>query len=155
MELGAYRICSAVSTRSRPKAAGAAVGECSSFQDGFNTQPPEGGWDALEKIAQRTDRFQHAAARRRLGAIIVRRYEQSEVSTRSRPKAAGHYEAMVYGYDRFNTQPPEGGWLFFFLTLGYGFVSTRSRPKAAGLFKALIFFMFTQVSTRSRPKAAG
>ena len=24
-----------------------------------------------------------------------------------------HYEVLVYGYDSFNTQPPEGGWLDF------------------------------------------
>ena len=30
-----------------------------------------------------------------------------------------HYEVLVYGYDRFNTQPPEGGW----------FLSWYSRPE--------------------------
>ena len=33
-----------VSTRSRPKAAGAASSAMAAFSKGFNTQPPEGGW---------------------------------------------------------------------------------------------------------------
>ena len=33
----------------------------------FNTQPPEGGWIKLKKINGLAVRFQHTAARRRLG----------------------------------------------------------------------------------------
>ena len=55
--------------------------------------------------------FQHTAARRRLANTVL------EVS----------------GVNRFNTQPPEGGWgnlIWYgdFVTI----VSTHSRPKAAG-----------------------
>ena len=32
----------------------------------------------------------------------------------------------------FNTQPPEGGWVTLHCESGRGFVSTHSRPKAAG-----------------------
>ena len=60
----------------------------------FNTQPPEGGWEANE-----------------YGRLSVR------VSTHSRLKAAGFTpnikSAGQYG---FNTQPPEGGWSLPFLT---------------------------------------
>ena len=78
-----------VSTRSRPKAAGAGTGrpyplitgfntqppeggwdDCNSdnvFRSGFNTQPPEGGWAEVYRQGNRAGRFQHAAARRRLG----------------------------------------------------------------------------------------
>ena len=56
---------------------------------GFNTQPPEGGWEAL--------------------AVYE---ELVAVSTHSRPKAAGfrdrHFICDGVG---FNTQPPEGGWI--------------------------------------------
>ena len=34
--------------------------------DGFNTQPPEGGWYAGKAIAAKIPMFQHTAARRRL-----------------------------------------------------------------------------------------
>ena len=55
------------------------------------------------------------------------------VSTHSRLKAAGC--GSVYGsggLGSFNTQPPEGGWVFDKLkTLGFT-VSTHSRLKAAG-----------------------
>ena len=56
----------------------------------FNTQPPEGGW--LESQGYH--------------------YDESKVSTRSRPKAAGHPIGNKGGHIQgFNTQPPEGGWL--------------------------------------------
>ena len=100
------------------------------------------------------------------------------VSTHSRPKAAGaalsNSICMVSG---FNTQPPEGGWVYTF-TLLIAFpkfqhtaarrrlagktttcspsfsVSTHSRPKAAGL-SIDTAAIFIPVSTHSRPKAAG
>ena len=77
---------------------------------GFNSQPPEGGWLA-----------QYAA------------HECEDVSTHSRPKAAGLMS--------LHPNPVSD-------------VSTHSRPKAAGSndgrdFEAVI------VSTHSRPKAAG
>ena len=36
------------------------------FRVGFNTQPPEGGWEVYTKILTVIGEFQHAAARRRL-----------------------------------------------------------------------------------------
>ena len=55
-----------VSTRSRPKAAGLLVAVPLVRLDGFNTQPPEGGWRITAKEAKELTKFQHAAARRRL-----------------------------------------------------------------------------------------
>ena len=56
----------------------------------FNTQPPEGGWQA------------------RLYYV-----HQISVSTHSRPKAAGHAEIInQFQLNGFNTQPPEGGWVW-------------------------------------------
>ena len=56
---------------------------------GFNTQPPEGGWFAK----------------------LLERLQFQQVSTHSRPKAAGlgctFYHVLKIS---FNTQPPEGGW---------------------------------------------
>ena len=78
-----------VSTHSRPKAAGIDVYRYVRQLDGFNTQPPEGGWFVeLEEPV-----------------------EPTVVSTHSRPKAAGRARRFrTYTLDSFNTQPPEGGW---------------------------------------------
>ena len=55
--------------------------------------------------------FQHTAARRRLDEIRPTFEIVDSVSTHSRPKAAGrHRRDSARMRDRFNTQPPEGGW---------------------------------------------
>ena len=56
--------------------------------NGFNTQPPEGGWFKVFAGWRGSSLFQHTAARRRLG-LLVDNAEQTAC---------------------FNTQPPEGGW---------------------------------------------
>ena len=56
-----------------------------------------------------------------------------DVSTHSRPKAAGHKDRPCCNKNN---------------------VSTHSRPKAAG-FSLLFFIIDVNVSTHSRPKAAG
>ena len=54
--------------------------------------------------------FQHAAARRRLRERTARTASDRYVSTRSRPKAADQrYGLDCRIFERFNTQPPEGG----------------------------------------------
>ena len=78
--------------------------------------------------------FQHTAARRRLGATSQYPISSFFVSTHSRPKAAGIISGLHFfdgslfqhtaarrrlAYEdkdnemllRFNTQPPEGGWV--------------------------------------------
>ena len=100
-----------VSTHSRPKAAGnnavrarlnivsfntqppeggwMTYYETSRPDWGFNTQPPEGGWGIYDTTLNLDHLFQHTAARRRLDDRSVRPINRSEVSTHSRPKAAG------------------------------------------------------------------
>ena len=101
---------------------------------GFNTQPPEGGWN-----------YQPASA---FGVIGV--------STHSRLKAAG--SASIRAVSEaicFNTQPPEGGWgkkVRFQIQIHY--VSTHSRLKAAGQTVKRVG-REDAVSTHSRLKAAG
>ena len=57
-------------------------------------------------------RFQHTAARRRLANEIEPIQAAFLVSTHSRPKAAGGIQsAFLPPLMRFNTQPPEGGWM--------------------------------------------
>ena len=54
---------------------------------------------------------------------------------------------------RFNTQPPEGGWITTVQSKADGNVSTHSRPKAAAdLSEDEVDYL--RVSTHSRPKAA-
>ncbi len=99
----------------------------------FNTQPPEGGWCISGNILAIWCLFQHTAARRRLVGIKSFGSANFVVSTHSRPKAAGNCICNQYAG---------------------GFVSTHSRPKAAG--KILDCQRpHKKVSTHSRPKAAG
>ena len=121
---------------------------------GFNTQPPEGGWMPAKAALKVFCMFQHAAARRRLdlrwyGAAPARQFQHAAARRRldrmTTPKSKKNwfqhaaarrrlgpywlFSAYLLG---FNTQPPEGGWVFFARTVIRLIVSTRSRPKAAG-----------------------
>ena len=166
-----------VSTHSRPKAAGFVHNSCLQFGSGFNTQPPEGGWQRAACAWYVDTVFQHTAARRRLDCFADFIIQMIRVSTHSRPKAAGRrMRFRTHRCRRFNTQPPEGGWVkeHFFRILRCCFntqppeggwkqpqmlsaklkVSTHSRPKAAGTARYL-HDLRLPVSTHSRPKAAG
>ena len=167
----------------------------------FNTQPPEGGWAWRAQEKDATAKFQHTAARRRLGLVTgygegENRFQHTaarrrlavkppcfavlpQVSTHSRPKAAGaSHQMRLTKKLSFNTQPPEGGWRHTICAvLIYPLVSTHSRPKAAGkrgMRRRLRLNCFNtqppeggwveqptdqpcriDVSTHSRPKAAG
>ena len=78
-----------VSTHSRPKAAGCGYGFRLTTFNGFNTQPPEGGWFCAACRPFHLTTFQHTAARRRLGRLRDTAMIDNRVSTHSRPKAAG------------------------------------------------------------------
>ena len=131
----------------------------------------------MQVSASITARFQHTAARRRLGLFVKYEKTKSYVSTHSRPKAAG-WQATTPKRTRpsFNTQPPEGGWFISFLTfvalktfqhtaarrrLAWSrrgdaclwYVSTHSRPKAAGYYSCGIFYFrdgFQHTAARRR-----
>ena len=60
---------------------------------------------------------------------------------------------MARTVNRFNTQPPEGGWGDRQSRPDFGLVSTHSRPKAAGSATPQRGGVH-RVSTHSRPKAA-
>ncbi len=78
-------------------------------------------------------RFQHTAARRRLAVSVGKTPEEVQVSTHSRPKAAGTaHKRQAQLCQCFNTQPPEGGWRNDRSGRRTLRVSTHSRPKAAG-----------------------
>ena len=127
------RLTKTVSTHSRPKAAGIKVNR------------------GLVTFGVSTHSRPKAA-----GCMIILLMINQNVSTHSRPKAAGSPAALKpFWVSSFNTQPPEGGWIF----------------SSVGSFKMALFqhtaarrrlvFPFTSrntvihVSTHSRPKAAG
>ena len=122
----------AVSTHSRPKAAGAVRQAVHSNGMGFNTQPPEGGWWAVDNLVDPDSMFQHTAARRRL--VIEKRKDQMESlfqHTAAR-RRLGRSPVKKRKSQCFNTQPPEGGWQTVLERIKGYVVSTHSRPKAAG-----------------------
>ena len=107
-------------------------GQAAGFR-GFNTQPPEGGWEFWETQESKVERFQHTAARRRLGSGLVcllpmclfqhtaarRRLGQAETFCRL-PSWFQHTAARrrLVAETNHSTRPL--------------IVSTHSRPKAAG-----------------------
>ena len=100
----------------------------------------------------------------------------TDVSTHSRPKAAGWIVQRRHAFipsfntqppeggwstvcraaravERFNTQPPEGGWVLYVVGKCEGKVSTHSRPKAAGIGNGgapLIKLKFQHTAARRR-----
>ena len=104
------------------------------FRQGFNTQPPEGGWSLIFSVAGSCQRFNTQPPE---GGWCIKENCFKWVicvSTHSRPKAAG----TVTRFNRINTG-----------------VSTHSRPKAAGGRIRAVAKLDQTVSTHSRPKAAG
>ena len=166
-----------VSTHSRPKAAGFRIKQLLYNIVSFNTQPPEGGWGMDKGLCLDFVEFQHTAARRRLAAARLQRAHQGGVSTHSRLKAAGsdsqirwlvfavstHSRLKAAGQhsfsirgcrrERFNTQPPEGGWTagcFLFWSI----LCFNTQPPEGGWPKDTYTHVVVLVSTHSRLKAA-
>ena len=78
----------------------------------FNTQPPEGGWINQVDLKDGLMMFQHTAARRRLGLYchfyaIFQRFQHTAARRRLGRARARRQVCLC-----FNTQPPEGGWIF-------------------------------------------
>ena len=144
---------------------------------GFNTQPPEGGWQAVPpyiknlkvsthsrpkaagfgyKIAMQYEKeFQHTAARRRLAfkqwAVVICRLFQHTAARRRLVLRLLHIRRRHC----FNTQPPEGGWgirssrSFAVRVFQHTAARRRLAPRTKKMTDSEI------VSTHSRPKAAG
>ncbi len=101
-----------VSTHSRPKAAGQSQCSCY-YLDKVSThsRPKAAGTSRNVKLFDCAT-FQHTAARRRLVMLSINDHPDIRVSTHSRPKAAGWQSGRCASCcGRFNTQPPEGGWI--------------------------------------------
>ena len=123
----------AVSTHSRPKAAGVSVKRLTSCMTSFNTQPPEGGWLDCSDVAALKNRFQHTAARRRLdsGAMdspILARFQHTAARRRL---GAG---LPIDGTEQWFQHTAARRRLVQVVSPhdDVGSVSTHSRPKAAG-----------------------
>ena len=99
---------------------------------GFNTQPPEGGWELISS-----------------SGVVARSFN-------TQPPEGGWFTPGVFRQpvESFNTQPPEGGWVFLGCSYYYKMVSTHSRLKAAGTGGPPLLTR-SSVSTHSRLKAAG
>ena len=80
----------------------------------FNTQPPEGGW-IINAYSAVLIHFVSTHSRPKAAGVVLNFPECSIlVSTHSRPKAAGRSKPPSWHHSqRFNTQPPEGGWWFY------------------------------------------
>ena len=164
-----------VSTHSRPKAAGQKAIKTAAAFIGFNTQPPEGGWMGITGRFVVIGGFNTQPPEGGWAVLFFGACKRA-VSTHSRPKAAGtnwrrlSLSAMWFqhtaarrrlgsqcarygGGNRFNTQPPEGGWGQATMTMDSMKVSTHSRPKAAG--KAVLIFKTVFIRFNTQPPEGG
>ena len=125
------------------------------FSVRFNSQPPEGGWSFIISSLIWYVPFQLTAARRRLVYAGFSNAAGHDVSTHSRPKAAGpkRLRRRSGGMVSTHSRPKAAGGSDSELG-GSDSVSTHSRPKAAGA-NAWPAYSDQIVSTHSRPKAAG
>ena len=99
----------------------------------FNTQPPEGGWIIILLFSPLSNRFQHTAARRRLGNGSTYMLFKTRCFNTQPPEGGWENQAVKSLRSiSFNTQPPEGGWMSLEELYNAWYVSTHSRPKAAG-----------------------
>ena len=80
----------------------------------FNTQPPEGGWGVDTVKSQEAIKVSTHSRPKAAGCLVFVGAVHAFVSTHSRPKAAGCLPRPIKrAKTRFNTQPPEGGWVEF------------------------------------------
>ncbi len=102
----------AVSTHSRPKAAGILPLSDSGINPCFNTQPPEGGWHTLKMVFAQVVCFNTQPPEG--GWSSCRRLSCSVHCFNTQPPEGG-WTCLMFCFSAiqpcFNTQPPEGGWL--------------------------------------------
>ena len=132
-----------VSTHSHPKVAAFINVLATSFQQCFNTQPPEGGCLPHYQIGFLWIVSTHSHPK--VAAHFFSHFLQTlDVSTHSHPKVAAQYYGSVRKNVRgFNTQPPEGGCSVEKQSNNKQLVSTHSHPKVAA---SILFNCFVVVS---------
>ena len=143
-----------VSTHSRPKAAGCENKRANQSPDGFNTQPPEGGWKIQRQDFPEFAVFQHTAARRRLAPPASIKKRRRFQHTAARRRLAGTLLKEIDLEQFQHTAARRRLDITQLCARIVDLVSTHSRPKAAG-FPCTVGLRSHQVSTHSRPKAAG
>ena len=144
----------AVSTHSRPKAAGGGVSKWYK-PNKFQLTAARRRLVTSNGTTVTGTQFQLTAARRRLVRSIHTKSRQKMFQlTAARRRLGGKSSQYSRNGNSFNSQPPEGGWSCFWGARRRLIVSTHSRPKAAGsaTYSGLTY---DRVSTHSRPKAAG
>ena len=98
--------------------------------------------------------FQHTAARRRLVCGVIKRLPRLACFNTQPPEGGWVFEfVQAHKFPSFNTQPPEGGWEVKQFLLDFCEVSTHSRPKAAGIVQVIVFVilnMFQHTAARRR-----
>ena len=78
----------------------------------FNTQPPEGGWYFDIKHDGEIQWFQHTAARRRLAARNASSLDNGWFQHTAARRRLEECLTFLFVSACFNTQPPEGGWIY-------------------------------------------
>ena len=115
------RQCMFVSTHSRPKAAGSKTSSLVPLNGGFNTQPPEGGWRHCRPDFCKSSVVSTHSRPKAAGGIVAlifvnRRWFQH---TAARRRLAVSVSTSLLSFSCFNTQPPEGGWVYADAELAY------------------------------------
>ena len=101
----------------------------------FNTQPPEGGWAYRLRFLRSDLSFQHTAARRRLvNQLTQETIELMFQHTAARRRLAAAQKAAAKIFDVSTHSRPKAAGIKLNVNGIYLFVSTHSRPKAAGPF---------------------
>ena len=123
----------AVSTHSRPKAAGSYRTSVLNSLLWFQLTAARRRLEIPPYPRKTLMMFQLTAARRRLATPAANFCSNTSVSTHSRPKAAGCLIFLIYCFIRVSTHSrPKAAGLHLVKKAGRESVSTHSRPKAAG-----------------------
>ena len=127
-----FHVVGYVSTHSRPKAAGSAL-KAKELRPNVSTHSRPKAAGNVACAEQATQIVSTHSRPKAAGLQVPLDIDPLGVSTHSRPKAAGCCtNTRPKPSNRFNSQPPEGGWYLNHFLFNQPSVSTHSRPKAAG-----------------------
>ena len=123
----------------------------------FNTQPPEGGWFSTSYKKSTTALVSTHSRLKAAGAYQAVKGDLERVSTHSRLKAAGNLIIWIKSnLISLHTQPPEGGWEIDITSIETAAsVSTHSRLKAAGFFGEFSFSPIEPLCFNTQPPEGG
>ena len=143
-----------VSTHSRPKAAGKEL-TASGSAELFQHTAARRRLEELTKWIGDINEFQHTAARRRLGfGLGLLDVDRQRFNTQPPEGGWARRGGVSARCRRFNTQPPEGGWALPGVAAD-GDICFNTQPPEGGWRSRPLMYWVMVVSTHSRPKAAG